>query len=156
MASAIAMGRNGTQPHIHHKDLVLRSSVTRTYIAGCRDGGSWVQSWWLRGAEWARGPYKGEEERLRERCQVPQTPDGSCITYTQAVGQQGGSIPFLGIVQKGRAAPGMQSNFLHMGWVAPPNVSSSPVLGTPRHPRRETSFPGLIQFHVSTLSEGHH
>lgn len=80
-------------------------------------------------AELARGPYKGEAERLRERCQVPQTPDGSCITYTQAVGQQGGSIPFLGIVQKGRAAPGMQSHFLHMGWVAPPNVSSSPSAG---------------------------
>ena len=30
-----------------------------------------------------------------------------------------GGCPFLGIVQKGRAAPGMQSRFLHKGWVLP-------------------------------------
>lgn len=74
-------------------------------------------------AELTQMSYKEEGERLREGCQVPQTPGGSCITCRSAAG---GSIPFLGIVQKGRAAPGMQSHFLYMGWAATPNVSSSP------------------------------
>lgn len=41
-------------------------------------------------------------------------------------------------------------------WVGslPPMCPLPPVLGTPRHPRDETSFPGLIQLPVSTLSEG--
>lgn len=93
-------------------------------VAGCRGGCLEVGS----GpdtvlAELAQMSYREEGERLREGCQVPQTPGGSCITCRSAAG---GSIPFLGIVQKGRAAPGMQSHFLYMGWAATPNVSSSP------------------------------
>jgi len=46
---------------------------------------------------------RGEGERLRERCQVPQTPDGSCITNTQAVGQQG-KHPISGNCTEGKGS----------------------------------------------------
>ena len=67
----------------------------------------------------------GRGEWSLRNAKWPRPLAGLHAIFAQPANQQPwGSCPFLGIVQKGRAAPGMQSHFLHMGWVTPQCILS--------------------------------